>query len=252
MKRLALLCTLLAGVGIGATPAMATHAWGPYHWGRTSMTPFTIQTGDNVTTPWDGYLRTSASDWSTDTTWKNPVNSSVVAGSTSARKCTPVAGTVQVCNARYGGGWLGQAQIWASGNHITQGTAKINDRYYYPGSYYWTAAWMGMAACHEVGHTWGLGHQDESGRDFHTCLDYANNPDGDNMHPNGHDYQQLSINYSHADSSTTIKSLATTTGATPVRVKRDDRISSSTVTEEFADGSKRITHTHWAIPGALG
>jgi len=99
MKRIALLGILLVGVGVGAAPALATHAWGPYHWGRTSIAPFTIQTGDNVTTPWDGYLRTSASDWSTDTSWKNPVNANVVGGSTSARKCSPVAGTVQVCGS---------------------------------------------------------------------------------------------------------------------------------------------------------
>jgi hypothetical protein len=250
MKRLALLGAVVAAAAFAATPALASHAWGPYHWGRTSIAPFTIQTGDNVTSPWDGYVKTSALDWSADTN-RNPVNSTVVAGRTDPKRCSPVAGTVQVCDARYGGGWLGQAQIWASGNHITQGTAKLNDRYYTPGSYYWTPAWMGMAACHEVGHTWGLGHQSESGADFHTCLDYANNPDGDNMHPNSHDYSQLALEYSHADSSSTIKTLATTSGASPVRVTRDDRISSSTVTELFADGSRRITHTHWAIPGAV-
>jgi len=38
--------------------------------------------------------------------------------------------------------------------------------------------------CQEIGHIWGLGHQDESGADFHTCMDYATNPDADNMHPN--------------------------------------------------------------------
>ncbi|MDP9369948.1 MAG: hypothetical protein M3Q03_17030, partial [Chloroflexota bacterium] len=37
------------------TPAGATHAWGNYHWARTSN-PFTLMAGDNVHSTWDPYL----------------------------------------------------------------------------------------------------------------------------------------------------------------------------------------------------
>src|SRR5213596_2171882 len=45
-----------------AVPAFANHSWGGYHWARTSN-PFTLKVGDNVTSPWDGILNTTISDW---------------------------------------------------------------------------------------------------------------------------------------------------------------------------------------------
>jgi hypothetical protein len=245
MKHVTLLSALVVGVAIAAAPAFASHSWNGYHWARTSN-PFTIKVGDNVGSAWDGYFNTALTDWSKDTAG-NPLNAIRVGGATDAKKCRPVTGTVQVCDARYGGRWLGLAQIWLSGLHITQAISKMNDAYYYPGSYYDTPAWRGAVMCQEVGHTWGLDHQDESGADFHTCMDYATNPDADNMHPNYHDWQELAIIYAHTnDGGTTIASLATS-NALPVRVQRSDRIKDSTITEEFADGSKRVTHLRWAI-----
>jgi len=54
--------------------------------------------------------------------------------------------------------------------------------------------------CQEIGHTFGLDHQDEDfgNADLGTCMDYSNNP-GPNQQPNDHDYQQLDEIYEHLD-----------------------------------------------------
>ena len=52
--------------------------------------------------------------------------------------------------------------------------------------------------CQEVGHTFGLGHQDESGAALGTCMDYSS--DDGSQHPDSHDYEQLEQIYGHTDS----------------------------------------------------
>src|SRR5215213_7320760 len=105
---------------LSALPASANHSWGNYHWARQSN-PFTLKLGDNVDTKWDSYLRTTSSDWSKSTV----LDTTIVAGGANPRNCRPTSGRVEVCNAAYGQtGWLGVAQIWAGGSHITQGTVK--------------------------------------------------------------------------------------------------------------------------------
>jgi hypothetical protein len=105
-----------------------------------------------------------------------------------------------VCNWKYGNnGWLGLAQIWISGGHITQGVSKNNDTYF-DTSTYDTPAWRQFVTCQEIGHTFGLGHQDE---DFYnanlgSCMDYTVNPIL-NQHPDDHDYDQLALIYNHLE-----------------------------------------------------
>jgi hypothetical protein len=245
MKRVFALATAALVCGVLAAPASANHSWGGYHWARTSN-PFTVKSGDNVTSAWDVYLRQAATDWSKATNG-NPLRTTVVAGSTTGRKCRPTAGRLEVCNAAYGrNGWLGIASISISGSHITQATTKMNDTYYATGSKYDTPVWRAAVMCQEVGHAWGLDHQDESGADFHTCMDYATNPDADNTHPNAHDYDELAIIYSHLDTTTTI-GLSARPNAKPYKTTRKDGRRSSRVTERFADGSQRITFIYWAV-----
>jgi len=180
--------------------AGATHAWGNYHWARTSN-PFTLKVGDNVGTAWDGNLNTAISDWSKSTV----LDMTKVTGAANPKNCRPTSGRVEVCNSTYGNtGWLGVAQIWASGSHITQGTVKLNDTYFNTPTYN-TSAWRNLVTCQEVGHTIGLDHQDENfnNANLGTCMDYTNNP-GTNQHPNQHDYDELQIIYAHLDSTTTI------------------------------------------------
>ncbi len=180
----------------------ASHSWGNYHWARTSN-PFTLKLGDNLTSAWDPYLATTSSDWSISTV----LDTTITPGLTTARRCRPTNGRVEVCNYTYGSnGWLGLAQIWISGNHITQGVTKVNDTYFKKAQYN-TTAWKNLVLCQEVGHAFGLDHQDEifDNTNLGTCMDYTNNPDS-NQHPNAHDYQQLETIYAHLDSITTIQS----------------------------------------------
>ncbi len=178
----------------------ANHSWGGYHWARTTN-PFTLKLGDNLADTWDPYLATTSSDWSQSSV----LDTTIVTGGTKPRPCRATSGRVEVCNAAYGNtGWLGVAQIWVSGLHIAQGTVKVND-YYFNTSPYNSPAWRNLVMCQEVGHTFGLDHQDE---DFYnpplgTCMDYTSDPTP-NQHPNAHDYEELEIIYAHLDSTTTV------------------------------------------------
>jgi len=202
--------TLIAGIiisfGLLGTFASASHSWGPYHWARKSN-PFTLKLGDNVNTAWDAYLGVASSDWSTSSV----LDTTIVTGQAKGN-CRPTKGRVEACNKAYGyNGWLGLAQIWVSGVHITQAVVKVNDTYHNLPPYN-TPAWKQFVMCQEVGHTFGLDHQDEtfSNSNLGTCMDYTNDPDGtlynqlSNLHPNAHDYEELATIYAHLDSITTI------------------------------------------------
>jgi hypothetical protein len=240
-KRLLAVAAALAGVAtVVAAPADANHSWGNYHWARTSN-PFTLRVIDANTSGWDGHLNTAISDWS-----RSSVLDLAKEAGREERNCRAVTGKVKSCNGAYGNnGWLGLATIRASGSHITSGTAKMNDTYFNSGSYNSTARQQVM--CQEIGHTFGLTHQDESGADLNTCMDYSNALD--NPSPNAHDYAQLETIYgSHLDGSTTVAAgLAADDNAKPDRVARIDRLTTSEITEEFADGTRRITLVTWAL-----
>lgn len=175
------------------TSASARHAWGKYHWARTSN-PFTIAVIDSMTTDWDDNLNTAMSDWGASTV----LDLTKEAGNTdnaTRQNCPVVAGKVRSCNYTYGStGWLGVAQIWlTTGNHIAQGTAKMNDSYLSSG---YSETNKQHVICQEIGHSWGLGHQSETGADLNTCMDYANALD--NPSPNTGDYDQLLCIYDPA------------------------------------------------------
>ncbi|MBI4137067.1 hypothetical protein HY469_03300 [Candidatus Roizmanbacteria bacterium] len=194
--------TLFLFVSFFSAFAYANHSWGNYQWARTSN-PFTLKLGDNVSSAWDSYLQTTADDWSVSSV----LDTTIVAGNTNSRRCRPTSGRVEVCDYRYGNnGWLGVAQIWVSGSHITQGAVKMNDTYFNTSTYN-TPAWRNLVLCQEVGHTLGLDHQDEnfSNANLGTCMDYTSNPES-NQHPNAHDYEQLEAMYAHLDGFTTIQS----------------------------------------------
>ena len=200
---------VLLSAGAFVSVAYATHSWGSYHWARTAN-PFTLKLGDNVSTVWDKYLVTSSLDWSVSA----ELDTAVVAGMANPKTCRAVTGRVEVCNSKYGNnGWLGIASIWVSGSHITKATTKLNDTYFNTAKYN-TPAWRQFVMCQEIGHTFGLDHQDEifNNLNMGTCMDYTSDPDGtiagqpDNQHPNVHDYEQLSLIYAHLDTVTTIAS----------------------------------------------
>lgn len=182
----------------------ATHSWNNYHWAR-QVNPFTIKLSSNLTSSWQPYLVNSSNDWSASSV----IDTVVVQGTKNPKTCKPTTGLVEVCNASYGNnGWLGIAQIWISGSHINQGVVKMNDSYMTRAPYN-TAEEKNHVMCQEVGHTFGLGHQDESGADLGTCMDYSMSINS--QHPNAHDYTMLEQIYAHLDNFTTVS--ATTSSA---------------------------------------
>lgn len=232
---------------LGTANAEATHVWGPpYHWARTAN-PFTLALGDNVGAAWDASLVLASADWSLSSV----LDTTVVAGRSNPRTCRPVAGRVEVCNSKYGNnGWLGIAQIWANGDHITQGTVRLNDTYFNTAAYN-KAAWRNLVTCQEVGHTFGLGHQDEgfSNVNLGTCMDYTNNPES-NQHPNDHDYELLESIYAHLDSTTTVGAVSS---ASPAKAQNDWGRAvghnhdghADQFEKDLGNGNKVITHVFW-------
>ena len=231
-----------------AAPVSADHAWGNYHWGRTAN-PFTLKLGDNVTSVWDSYLRTASAQW----TASSVLDTEVVSGVTNPKRCAPSGGLIEVCNSAYGkNGWLGIAQIWVNGDHIGQGTVKLNDTYFKTAAYN-TPAWKNLVMCQEVGHTFGLDHQDEvfDNANLGTCMDYTNNPLA-NQYPNLHDYEQLDTLYSHVDGFTTIgqvlsgKAQGEYFGRNEWGKMLKDNGHVASFVRELGNGQKVFTHVIWA------
>lgn len=235
----------------------ASHAWGNLHWSRAAN-PFSMTLGDNMSANWDAHLATSAFAWSSSTV----LDIAVSPGMTSVKNCKPVPGRVEACNAKYGrNGWLGIASVWASGDHITQGTVKMNDTYFSMAAYN-TPEWRNLVLCQEVGHTIGLDHQDETftNPNLGTCMDYTNSP-ASNQLPNQHDYEMLETIYAHLDG-------AASAGASSalgrndldmsndmsdahewgreIRRSKDGR--ASLYERNLGDGNKIFTHVFWAEP----
>lgn len=248
-------------VTAGTTPAEANHSWNGYHWARTAN-PFTVKLGDNVSGAWDAILGTTSADWSASSV----LDTTIVAGSTQPRKCQATSGMVQVCDDRYGNnGWLGIASVWLSnGVHITQGTVKLNDTYFNTARYN-TPAWRNLVSCQEVGHTFGLDHQDENfnNANLNTCMDYTNVP-STNQHPNSHDYDELVTIYSHLDSTNTVGAPAPLTrgarnpnddepGDSPAEwgraVRTDPSGRANVFEQDLGGGRKKVTHVFWVRPG---
>lgn len=202
-------CALLFGAF--ASTALANHSWGSYHWGRTAN-PFTLTVVDTTSSGWTSYVNGAVSDWTSSTV----MNLSKTTGA-AKRRCAPIAGKVQVCNDTYGNnGWLGLASIWtASGTtHIAQATTKFNDTYFNSSAYN-NPNERAHVACQEIGHDFGLDHQDTSGADFNTCMDYfqntgANAGNTDSTHPNTGDYDQLLCIYDPASAGRTLSSTSST------------------------------------------
>lgn len=230
----------------------ANHSWGSYHWARTSN-PFALKLGDNVSGAWDSVLNTASTDWSVSSV----LDTTVVTGLSNPKNCKPLVGRVEVCNSKYGNnGWLGIAQIWITGGeHITKGVTKVNDTYFNTAKYN-TLPWRNLVMCQEIGHNFGLDHQDEdfNNTNLGTCMDYASDP-STNQHPNAHDYEQLEIIYGHLDSTTTasqttasknlgeeVSDLRSSWGKA---VKQDGRGRDSLFEKDLGGGNKVYTHVFW-------
>lgn len=225
-----------------ATPGLASHSWGNYHWARTT-TAFTLQLLNNMSTAkWSGILSLASADES-----KSSVLHTNIMNGTGGTNCKAKAGTIQVCNRKCGfNGWLGLAQIWISGDHITQATAKVND------------SARRHVLCQEIGHTFGLGHQNISGNN--SCMDDVNGLfDPAAVSPDAHDYEQLATIYGSHTDSTGIASPKPTAAAfdeecpdVPRNFGRPvgtGRVPEVLFVHEFPDGRKLFT---WVVPAPPG
>ena len=202
-KKLLIVAGLMLSLVVSVGVASANNSWGKYHWdlSTTESTTTPLVLGDNLTTSaWTGSLAGASVDWNVSV-----LKNQIVAGSNTV--CDPVLGGVEICNDTYGdNGWLGIAQIWVyrgRSGHIAQALVKVNDTYFDTPKYD-TQAWRDFVMCQEVGHTFGLSHQDESftNANLGTCMDYTNDPSrsdgaGDNLSPNDHDYDVLTEKYAH-------------------------------------------------------
>ena len=236
--------------GLIATPVFAVHSWNGYHWARTTtqVAPPVV----NITnSTWSSRVASAVTDWNASTVIQSPYST----GTGNNRTCKPIAGKILVCNASYGQtGWLGIASIWLSSTgHISQGTTKLNDTYYAQAQYN-TPAWRQAVTCQEIGHNYGLAHQDE---DFSTdatnsCMEYTSIPAG-NEHPDQHDYDQLLSIYNHTDSASAAAATKAMPSQAAVGNSRADwgrQIGHHTFERDLGNGNKVITdvlfveHTH--------
>ena len=287
MVRKLLRAALIASVAITvSTPAGATQ-WGNYHWATTNGI-LAVSVNYSITPGvWGSSVGGAIADWDTppsiysipDHLTLNPQISTA-----DPRKCSPVSSQILVCNYSYGyRGWLGIANIWTSGNHILKATTRLNDSYFNMTAYN-TLPWRSLVACQEIGHNFGLGHQDEVFGNVNkgTCMDYTNAPAGgtvggfdygpSNEHPNIDDF--ISLNsvgmYGHLDTTSTATSAASatkfgirvvgqaapSTGDAPgglsaaewgTPIHRDAKGRADTFVRELGAGRKLLTHVFWTI-----
>jgi len=246
-----------------AQRAPAHHAWGPYHWAR-STPQFTLKVGDNLNTAaWKAHLGKAATDWNSPQSFgasSTPVMIAVTAGSSSKRQCAMVPGTTQVCNQKYGNnGWLGLASInIINGQHITQGAAKMNDSYFNTARYN-NPNEKQHVMCQEIAHTFGLAHQSEDGSSQNSCMDYFSNTgtfatSTTSTTPNAHDFEMLASIYLHMDNTTTVSPMAEVSAASDVSedpqswgrfMREHSRGRHGYYERANRDGSITLTHVYW-------
>ena len=271
-NRIVLAIAAIAAIAaVSAPAAFANHSWGGYHWARTAN-PFTVKLGNNLTSSeWQSHLSQTSGDWSQSTV----LDTSIVAGQARSKNCRPTAGRDEICNGSYGNnGWLGLASIWlqSGSSHIVQGTVKLNDYYLGPGaSYAYNNTYeREHVMCQEVGHTFGLDHQDTSGASFGTCMDYSHSTNSTSTTPNTGDYDELLCIYDPADAGRTLTSgsgstahtctgtghLDSTTtigaslsqGAASAHVPWWANPSESVYVQHLANGQTQVTYITWASP----
>lgn len=240
-----------------ATPVAAGHSWSNHHWWLGATGEVNVPVDANLTGNWPAHLQIAVEEWNKSAVIQAPA---IQKGTVRPRACKPVAGRIQACNATYGrNGWLGLAQIWVADGHISQGVTKLNDTYFNMATYD-TVSWRQLVTCQEIGHVYGLRHQDEdSSTDATTsCMDYTNRPRG-NEYPDQHDYDQLMTIYNRT------RHTSTETTASIASRLRDEASGGDTLAEwgraiQFMrdgrpfvfekllpSGRKTITHVFWAI-----
>ena len=247
-----------------ATVAEARHQWGKYEWpydGNEIAVVVIDNTSrashDSGSSAWPERVRKAMSDWNQS----SRINGTVRTGSSSNTACNIVTGEINVCNANYGdNGWLGIASITVNGNLITGGSTKLND-YYFAQARYNSDDWKQLVTCQEIGHDYGLGHQDENFMTDATtsCMEYTSWPSG-NTTPDQHDYDQLEAMYTVGGTTggggkprgkpAALPNVGNTpeSWGTPVGYLPNGK---PHIYERQFDGYRIITHVTWTIEAAL-
>src|SRR5262249_49046867 len=157
-----------------------------------------------------------------------------------------------------------------SGNHITQGSAKMNDTYFSLNTYN-NPNEREHVMCQEVAHTFGLDHQSTDGSSQNSCMDYFSNTGANagstlSTKPNAHDFEELNIIYgSHLDGGTTLAQGTSSKAGAKAGSEDEDNDDqgnwgrlvdqqgngrSSTYQRFERDGSQVITHVFWTQESA--
>jgi len=171
-----------------------------YSWNTKSGEGLELTVANALTPDWHDEFDKAMADWnlSPDMT----LASSVVDVDLD---CKPESGIMKVCNNDYGDvGWKGINEILTQGSTIVSSVAKMNE--FYVGQFVNTGGTniedeRQYTMCHEIGHGFGLPHQDEdfTNADLNSCMDYSMRP-GANLIPNEQDFNSLTILYGETQS----------------------------------------------------
>jgi hypothetical protein len=107
---------------------------------------------------------------------------------------------------------------------------------------------MQHVICQEIGHTFGLDHQSETGASLNTCMDYYHNTsasDTKSIRPNQHDYDELATIYTHLDSTSTVGGTAGKLPAAVPSFAPATRVSESKYVDRLANGDLLVTWVLW-------
>ena len=169
-----------------------------WHWKRTHN-PFTVTILSSVTSSWSVPLARAAAQWSRSSKF----DMRIVAGAhgrATRQRCVETRGEVHVCNGNYGNvAWSGLTEATFVGQHIVKMRIRLNDANT-------PARFHRLIACHELGHSVGLGHNNRAT----SCMRPGA---GSDPHPDATDYAEINAIYRHLD-----RAASRNTGTRTVRV----------------------------------